>query len=242
MATIKRRNDQNQCRSTRRIMTIILGVLLLLFTLRVSLTTLLSSPQDSSATVTKNDSDDIVILTLQLNENETVDIRIRLFAQQAPKAASYVTHLATNNHSCKKCTLYRGEPVPSYWGSEEYPDRYFNGGRWGPPYALVQGGLILSNDDTNTILPPPAESHNPVIERGMVAWAGGKGGPHFFIALARHSEWGHSHTVWGQVEEEDMHHVDSLVQTRPLVSTKPKQPPIVSNFVTPIRFTIRIKE
>jgi hypothetical protein len=33
----------------------------------------------------------------------------------------------------------------------------------------------------------------------MVAWAGGKGGPDAFIALAHHPEWGHGHTVWGEV-------------------------------------------
>jgi cyclophilin family peptidyl-prolyl cis-trans isomerase len=72
----------------------------------------------------------------------------------------------------------------------------------------------------------------------MVAWAGGKGGPHFFIALADHPEWKHQHTVFGNVVLEDMPHVDALLQ-RPLRLTKPKQPPIVSNFVTPIPFTIQ---
>ena len=29
-------------------------------------------------------------------------------------------------------------------------------------------------------------------------------GPDFFIAVRHHHEWGHGHTVWGQVAEQDM--------------------------------------
>jgi hypothetical protein len=46
---------------------------------------------------------------------------------------------------------------------------------------------------------PKVEPHQPIIERGMMAWAGGKGGHHFFIALAQHPEWEHGHTIWGKV-------------------------------------------
>jgi cyclophilin family peptidyl-prolyl cis-trans isomerase len=74
----------------------------------------------------------------------------------------------------------------------------------------------------------------------MVAWAGGKGGPHFFIALAQHPEWEHGHTVWGRVREDDMPKLDALLQL-PLETTKPKSPPIVTNFVDPISFTLKIE-
>ena len=117
--------------------------------------------------------------------------------------------------------LYRGEPVPSYWGSPDYPDRYLDGGRWGPPYALIQGGL-LSNDDNDIQVPPAESTSTPIITRGMVAWAGGKGGPHFFIALADHPEWNHEHTVWGEVvKEQDMQILNALL-SRPLVTTTTK--------------------
>ena len=210
----------------------------------------------TSATSNKrtNDGDDVVILSLELDDKDreennandrikptsVVDIRMRLYEEEAPEAARYVKHLASNaKQQCNKCTLYRGEPVPSYWGSEEYPDRYFDGGRWGPPYALVQGAILADEDGSSTPAPPPAESHNPIIERGMVAWAGGKGGPHFFIALAQHPEWEHGHTVFAKVFDDDMAKVDALL-SRPLVNTKPKRPPIVSNFVDPIPLRIRV--
>jgi len=253
MPPIKRRNSiitrQDQCRTTRRFVTILMLLLAMLFTLRVSMTTLQGDQVSSTlmrggiTTLQQQQHDeDTVILTLQLNEeeqdDETVDVRIRLYATQAPKAAHYIKELANNREeTCHKCTLYRGEPVPEYWGSPKYPDRYFDGGRWGPPYALVQGGLL---SDTNTLAVPLAESYNPLIQRGMVAWAGGKGGPHFFIALAHHPEWKHEHTVIGEVVKNDMARVDALLK-RPLLSTKPKQPPIVSNFVTPISFQIRMQ-
>ena len=208
----------------------------------------------TSSNKRSNDDDDVVILSLELDDKDTeennakdgikrtsiVEIRMRLYEKEAPEAARYVKYLASDaKHQCHKCTLYRGEPVPSYWGSEAYPDRYFDGGRWGPPYVLVQGALLADEDGNSSPVPPPAEFHNPIIERGMVAWAGGKGGPHFFIALAEHPEWEHGHTVFAKVLEDDMDKVDALL-SRPLVNTKPKRPPIVSNFVDAIPLRIRM--
>lgn len=177
----------------------------------------------------------LVALDLNLDDNDTIRIRMKLFEQQAPDAARFIRQVI--REGCKKCTIYRGEPVPEYWGSPDYPDRYFNGGRWGPPYALIQGQLIIANADNYANA--KAEPNRPVIERGMVAWAGGQGGPHFFIALAHHPEWEHGHTVFAQVLSDDMKYLDQLVETLPLQTTKPKQPPIVTNFVEPISFTIQ---
>ena len=110
--------------------------------------------------------------------------------------------------------FYRAEPVPARWGSPDWPDNY-NGGRWGPPYSLLQGSLRPLGR-----APPPAQADRvqaarPVIRRGMVAWAGGGGGPDFFIALAKHPEWGNGHTVWAEVVGDDMAVVDAIMR-RPL--------------------------
>ena len=200
----------------------------------------------------------IIILTLTLNATNSMDIPIQLYSQETPQATAYIRAVANaqtvepgiNN----KCNLYRGEPIPDYWGSTLYPDRYFDGGRWGPPYALVQGQLVFpqTNPNEQNVRVPPAEPHHPRIERGMVAWAGGAGGPHFFIALRDHPEWGHEHTVFGRVIVEDpttttntgiMAQLDALVDGhRPLVTTSPKHLPIVTNFVTPIPITVRLKK
>lgn len=243
MATISKRQTtkQSQCRKTRRVMTMLLLTLVLLFTVRVGLTTIQGEESTLREThIMEQNDEDTVVLSLEAVDDSIVDIRIHLYSEQTPLAAHYIKQLATNpTETCSKCTIYRGEPVPSYWGSPDYPDRYLDGGRWGPPYALVQG-VLLSDNSENIKVPPPAEANNPIVKRGMVAWAGGKGGPHFFIALAEHPEWKHDHTVFARVkEEEDMMQVDALL-SRPLKSTKPKQPPIVSNFVTPIPFTIQM--
>ena len=72
------------------------------------------------------DADEVVILSLELDDKDEennaptenmriVDIRMRLYDKEAPEAARYVKELASNaNQQCRKCTLYRGEPVPKY--------------------------------------------------------------------------------------------------------------------------------
>ena len=110
--------------------------------------------------------------------------------------------------------FYRAEPVPAHWASKDWPDNYY-GGRWGPPYALLQGSFMPDNAH----LKPGAADHTaparPVIQRGMLAWAAGQGGPDFFIALAQHPEWGNGHTVFAEVLPEDMAIVDAIMR-RPL--------------------------
>ena len=82
--------------------------------------------------------------------------------------------------ACQGCSFYRAEAVPKHWGSPDWPDTYENG-RWGPPYALLQGGLSAPHGYPQ---PSAPREDNPVVRRGHVAWAGGSCGPAFFIALA----------------------------------------------------------
>ena len=175
-----------------------------------------------------------VILDFPTTNTGNVTIRIQVFHEECPEAWKFVQWLTANqNVECTSCTIYRGEPVPSYWGSPEYPDRYFNGGRWGPPYALVQGGFV--NERLKHI---ERENHKPnPLKRGMVAWAGDKG-IHFFMALADHPEWGKAHTVWGQVHDEDMPLLDALVKNEPLHVLE-KNNPVLSNFLSPMPFQMR---
>ena len=108
--------------------------------------------------------------------------------------------------------FYRAEPVPDRWGSLDWPDNYF-GGRWGPPYALLQGSLRPTGTRVRPSAPDSGPGAKPVIRRGYVAWAGGGGGPDFFIALAQHPEWGNGHTVWAEVLPGDMAVVDAIMRT-----------------------------
>lgn len=172
------------------------------------------------------------ILSLNLYDiSPPITIRIAVYKEQCPKAYEFLSFMVHNQATeCSPCTIYRGEPVPTYWGSNDYPDRYFDGGRWGPPYALVQGGFV--NSKFNKV---QQDNHRPkILQRGMVAWAGGSS-IHFFVALADHPEWGDFHTVWGHVLPEDMTLVDALVKDYPLTVMK-KSNPVVTNFVTPMHF------
>ena len=66
-------------------------------------------------------------------------VRLRL-RPKSPKAVAWVEGLLDEHTDCTGCTFYRAEAVPKHWGSLDWPDNY-HGGRWGPPYALLQGGL-----------------------------------------------------------------------------------------------------
>ena len=83
--------------------------------------------------------------------------------------------------------FYRAEPVPPTWGSSDLPDTW-DGGRWGPPYALLQGTLKPQGSTVKAAKADAGEGARPVVRRGMLAWAGGGGGPDFFCALADHPE------------------------------------------------------
>lgn len=186
-----------------------------------------------SSTITKQEQFAIA-LDFQTPSLGNSTIRISVFHEECPDAWKFLRWLIVNQKTdCHACTIYRGEPVPSYWGSPDYPDRYYDGGRWGPPYALVQGGFM--NTKLKDIV---REDHKPsLLKRGNVAWAGNQG-LHFFMALADHPEWGNAHTVWGQVFPEDMSLLDQLIKHEPLTVLKDHNP-VLSNFVTPIPFRVR---
>ena len=133
----------------------------------------------------------------------TLTIRIRLRPDWSPNSAAWARRVAGSGACGPWCTFYRAEPVPKNWAVE---------GFYGPPYALLQGGL-RSGPPTGSIpdnvADAPDERNYPVMRRGMVAWAGGGLGPDFFIALGDHPEWGNGHVVWGEIvddvdEEEDL--------------------------------------
>ena len=176
----------------------------------------------------------MVALDVETSARTVLTVRIVVAAVECPKAHEFLAWMIANQDAeCRPCTVYRGEPVPSYWGSPAYPDRWDHGGRWGPPYALVQGGF-----PNRRVSHVEREAHRPEVERGMVAWAGPRG-THFFVALARHPEWGHEHTVWGRVVEEDMAALDALVDgSRPL-AVRRDGVPVVTDFVDPMPFRIR---
>ncbi|GJP77894.1 hypothetical protein CLOP_g8224 [Closterium sp. NIES-67] len=121
------------------------------------------------------------------------DIRIKLLPSWAPKTVGYIREILHLKY-CTGCQLYRAEGLGEGWSKD--------GSRTskppGPPYALLQGILLT---DGLPFKPIPRESA-PIVHRGDVCLVGE--GPDFFISLADHTEWGHAHTVFGRVPEEDL--------------------------------------
>ena len=163
-------------------------------------------------------------------------VRLRL-RPQAPNAAEYVRSLLRlpdqrrspasdgplepdpQRPTRSGLRFYRAEPVPAHWGSTAWPDNYF-GGRWGPPYALLQGSLQPTGSAIKPGSPDSGAGARPVIARGMCAWAAGGGGPEFFIALAEHPEWGNGHTVFAEVLPSDMALIEGSTLTRARARTR----------------------
>lgn len=116
-------------------------------------------------------------------------VRIRLRPDWSPNSAAWARQVAGAQLCGAWCTFYRAEPVPDSWAIE---------GFYGPPYALLQGGL-RPGPPAGAVPDNVADAANkrryPVMRRGMVAWAGGGLGPDFFIALGDHPEWGTGHVV-----------------------------------------------
>ena len=86
---------------------------------------------------------------------------------------------------------------------------------------------------------PPQDSpreDDGLVMRGTVAWAGGGSGPDFFVAMAKHPEWGHDHTVIGDLLEKDMAILEKIL-TLPTTVT-PGSPP-VTNLNEPVPFTLK---
>lgn len=124
-------------------------------------------------------------------------IRIKLFSTWAPNTVGYVRELLQLRF-CTGCQFYRAEGLGPSWNSD--------GSRAGqvarePPYALLQGTLQTEG------LPfkPLKKEAAPRVRKGHVCLVGD--GPDFFISLADHSDWGHAHTVFGEVLAEDLQSV-----------------------------------
>lgn len=189
-----------------------------------------SSPDQVSSAVAQPEDQPVHDLVLVVGSHGKV--RVKLRRETSPLAVQFIHSLLAQSPQCTGCSFYRAEAVPATWGSVELPDSH-NPGRWGPPYALLQGGLRADG------VAMPAEStareDAPVIQRGMVAWAGGGSGPDFFVALAEHPEWGRGHTVWGDVVEADMVVLERLLALPTKV--RPGNPP-VTNLVTPVPLSV----
>ena len=147
----------------------------------------------------------IKILALKTDHGS---IRIQLRPDLSKESVVYLEHLVAAG--CKQCRFYRAEPG-IFQG--------VIGNRGQVPVNKVFGKCPSKELESNPRHCPPHDPqcgcHGPIMERGMVGWAGGtSGGPDFFIDMYKRPalHWQTQHTVWGYLaDEQSFHLVDELI-------------------------------
>ena len=182
---------------------------------------------------TKKDS--ILVLTLSDNLGQ---LHIRLRPDLSAASADYITQLV-HAPSCDKCQFYRAE-------------------RGGILQGIIQSAVVPKVEQRGTC-PPGAERvpndcpswdlqcacHGPFMTHGMVAWAGGKTGPDFFINAYEQPVdiWGTQHTVWGELLPSSRSSSWAVMDKIWALDTKPKAPGAMMTFLEkPVSFTASFLE
>ncbi|KXZ54393.1 hypothetical protein GPECTOR_5g5 [Gonium pectorale] len=143
------------------------------------------------------------------------DIVVRLLPELAPRSVVELRRLAAlvagEGGGCGGCRVYRVETA-----------------------FLVQG--VIGHPGAYVATPRhPNPPQKRVMERGLVCWAGGAGGPDWFVNLIDQAGFGDDHLCWGKVD--DMALFDAIV-ARPI---KPKAKPNEMTFLAEeLRFNITL--
>eukprot|EP00929_Paragymnodinium_shiwhaense_P027934 TRINITY_DN16285_c0_g1_i1.p1 TRINITY_DN16285_c0_g1~~TRINITY_DN16285_c0_g1_i1.p1 ORF type:complete len:232 (-),score=27.24 TRINITY_DN16285_c0_g1_i1:733-1428(-) len=163
--------------------------------------------------VCKVQAGDYVELTLnatgQLSAGDGSKIRIELRPDLSGAGApAWISQLAQTRMRGGTFDFYRAEPFGIFQGEMRHVAF--------PP--VLQKGPCPVDVDGEAIYKtrqcfehdPHCGCHGPIMQPGMVGWAGGGGsGPAFFIYIgdAPAYHWSHDHTVWGQLADEASHQV-----------------------------------
>jgi cyclophilin family peptidyl-prolyl cis-trans isomerase len=127
------------------------------------------------------------------------DIRIGLRPDLSRESVEHIRNIVENNN-CEKCEMYfaskKEEMVQGIMGPKT--------GMGLPPKGNCPEGF----EAVENVCPewnPNCGCHGPVMTHGMVAWAGGQAGPHFFIHDKKEpaTGWGTIHTVWGEIRDDE---------------------------------------
>lgn len=104
----------------------------------------------------------------------------------------------TEGYKCQRCKFYRAERDLLLQGVIAEP-------------SIAKNQVLGPCPDTNYIPKnkcpdhdPQCGCHGPIMTKGMVGWAGGGGGPDFFINTFKKPVdwWEMQHTVWGMIHDE----------------------------------------
>ena len=140
-------------------------------------------------------------------------IYIRLRPDLSPESTRYVHKIFTSSQPCSPCKFYRADKSGIFQGKTTKKDVERNKvlGRC-PAEYLRDGNNLKRNCPPHD---PNCACHGPIMTRGMVGWAGGGGGPDFFINMYKQPaiHWAKDHTVWGELADEDsLKVVDSMFE------------------------------
>ena len=133
------------------------------------------------------------------DETEKRQIRVRLLERKSPRIVEAFKEFGKTGVTG---TFYRSEAVPEVGAIDNY-------GGPGPPYALIQATQTRSGKMGRM----PRE-FAPLVERGYACLIGE--GPDWFIAIGPHYEWGHAHSVWGIVENDESLEVADAITRLPI--------------------------
>jgi len=135
------------------------------------------------------------------------DLRIELRQDLAPESVEYIEQIV-EGAKCERCNFYRSEKDLLLQGVMETPLWQKN---------IILGKCPIPPDEYKPIVDCPVHDkscgcHGPMMTRGMVGWAGGGGGPDFFIVTYKKPVdfWDHWHTVWGELDEESIAIVEKM--------------------------------
>ena len=130
------------------------------------------------------------------------DISVRFRPDLSPESVAYVREVAEKG-KCAHCSLYRSEGTDILQGIAKT-----DGIRANTVLGPCPPGAEQGKEEGKEKCPshdPGCGCHGPVMTRGMVGWAGGGGGPDFFVDTFAEPAvfWRNWHTVWGTVEDEE---------------------------------------
>ncbi len=138
--------------------------------------------------------DEVIEIHLEFVHMDPMTLRIRLRPDYSPSSAAF-WHAA----ALAKCggNFYRSEGFLMQ-GRVECANLKQPIKGVCPPDAKLDASRKCPEHDPN------CGCHGPLMERGMVGWAGGGVGPDFFVytGTATATHWQHDHTVFGQIADE----------------------------------------
>ena len=145
---------------------------------------------------------------------EMGEIRVELRPDLSVESCQYL-HELVNSGLCEECRFYRADAPGILQGiakNEAFASI--------PQKGRCPSGLDEQQQQQHDCpqTDPMCDCHGPIMTKGMVAWAGGGTGPDFFIDTydQEGDAWGHSHTVFGIVNDEESFRVIEHIYHQPV--------------------------